>query len=108
MPGKAFANKIKCQTFMTLEEVLEAILDLELLDRPAGDTRKHSADGLRYVRTAIVKFFHEVYVNMADARSRHQLSAEGNRIYGFGPTPHPKDRWRNQECLMQVALHHEL
>jgi hypothetical protein len=98
--GKVVANKIKCQSFMTFEAVIESILDLELLDRPAGDTRKHNADALRYIRTAIVRFFHEVYINMSDMRALMQISAEGNRMYGFGPTPDPKDRWRNQESLM--------
>jgi hypothetical protein len=103
--GKAVANKIKCQSFMSFEEVLEAILDLELLDRPAGDTRKHDADALRYIRTAIVRFLHEVYINMNDPRTLHEVSMEGNRMYGFGPTPHPKDRWRNQQGLLDHFAH---
>lgn len=98
--GKAVANKIKCQSFMSFDLVLEAILDLELLDRPAGDTRKHSPDALRYIRTALVRFFREVFVNMSDFRTLNEVAAEGNRMYGFGPTPHPKDRWRSQLSLM--------
>ncbi len=103
--GKAVANKIKCQSFMSFEQVLEAILDLELLDRLAGDTRKHDADALRYIRTAIVRFLHEVYINMNDPRTLRELSMEGNRMYGFGPTPHPKDRWRNQQGLLDHFAH---
>ncbi len=92
---------------MSFDQVVEAILDLELLDRPAGDSRKHSADALRHIRTAILRFFHEVFVNMADARSLHQFSGEGNRLYGppGAPTPHPKDRWRNQESLFSHLCH---
>ena len=103
--GSAIANKIKCQSFMAFEEVLEAILDLELLDRPPGDTRKHDADALRYIRTALVRFLHEVYITIHDPRTLNEVSMEGNRMYGFGPTPHPKDRWRNQQGLLDHFAH---
>jgi hypothetical protein len=66
--GKNHPAKAKCQSLVKLSYLIEAILDLEVLDRPEGCLFRHDPDTLRYVRTGLVKLLRHVHVSMTDAK----------------------------------------
>jgi hypothetical protein len=78
--------------------VLESILDLHLIDRPEGNTRKLPPDALHYIRAAFVRFLRQVYVTRVDLKTQKRFAEEGNRWYACPSLL--VDKWRNQAGLM--------
>ena len=96
--GKNQANKEKCQALLSFDQVLESILDLHLIDRPEGNTKKVPSDALHYIRSGFVKFLRQVYVTRTDLKTQKRFSEEGNRWYACPALL--VDKWRNQAGLM--------
>ncbi len=92
------ANKEKCQALLSFDQVLESILDLHLIDRPEGNTRKLPPDSLHYIRSAFVRFLRQVYVTRTDVKTQKRFAEEGNRWYACPSLL--VDKWRNQAGLM--------
>ena len=96
------ANKEKCQALLSFDQVIESILDLHLIDRPEGNTRKVPPDALTYIRAGFVKFLMQVYVTRTDLKTQKRFAEEGNRWYACPSLL--MDKWRNQSGLMDHFL----